>query len=74
MSIEGCINILISLASPIAGLCVRFSMLTAKLQRHLYWEWSQTTQPQQVVGRPHEVSVQLHAGNAAEALSNSEAG
>src|SRR6202034_3530010 len=44
-----------------------FSVLIAILQRHLPWERSQSTQPQQVVGGADEVRVQLHSGDAAEA-------
>src|SRR5215469_8520829 len=59
-----------SIAGSSASSCMRFrpfSMLIAVLQRHLRWERSQTTQPQQVVGGADEVGMQLHASDAAEA-------
>src|SRR5882762_4141134 len=41
----------------------------AILNRHLSWDWSQSTEAQQVVGRSDQVRVQLHAGEAAEACA-----
>src|SRR3974377_2355014 len=76
MSIERSNKILMSVADSIAGLYKRFpcsSMLIAELQRHLPWERSQTTQPQQVIGRAHKVGVQLHAGNATKARATQSA-
>src|SRR6516165_1894519 len=76
MSIERSNKILMSVADSIAGLYKRFpcsSMLITELQRHLPWERSQTTQPQQVIGRTHKVGVQLHAGNATKARATQSA-
>ena len=57
-------------SSPIAELSLRLqatSSLIGVFQRHLCWGGSQSTQSQQVVGGAHEVSVQLHALDAAKA-------